>query len=126
VPRALDRLNQRLASTLAISSQVAALFAMTQTTNAIVLYTACVVFGLSVRNVITFPALIVQREFEAPSFGMLIGLSTAISQFIFTFGPGLVGFVRDLSGDYRAAPLVCVALDLVAAGIVLRPPKKRP
>jgi MFS family permease len=121
----LDRLNQRLASTLAISSQVVALYVMTQTTNAIVLYAACVVFGLSVRNVITFPALIVQREFEAPSFGMLIGLSTAISQFIFAFGPGLVGLVRDLSGDYRAALLVCVALDLVAAAIVLRSPKKR-
>jgi cyanate permease len=83
------------------------------------------VFGLSVRNVITFPALIVQREFEAPSFGMLIGLSTAISQFIFAFGPGLIGLVRDLSGNYRAALLVCAALDLVAAAIVLRSPKKR-
>ncbi len=121
----LDRLNQRLASTLAIASQVAALFVMTQTTNAIVLFAACALFGLSVRNVITFPALIVQREFEAPSFGLLIGLSTAISQFIFAFGPGLIGLVRDWSGGYRAALLLCVALDLVAAAIVLRSPKKR-
>jgi MFS family permease len=121
----LDRLNQRLASTLAIMSQVAALFAMTQTTNTMVLFAACAVFGLSVRNVITFPALIVQREFEAPSFGLLIGLSTAISQFVFAFGPGLVGLVRDWSGGYRAALLLCVALDLAAAAIVLRPPKKR-
>ena len=121
----LDRLNQRIASTLAISSQVVALFVMTQTTDAIVLYAACAVFGLSVRNVITFPALIVQREFEAPSFGMLIGLSTAISQFVFAFGPGLIGLVRDWSGGYRAALLLCVALDLVAAAIVLRSPKKR-
>ena len=43
---------------------VAALFAMTQTTNTIVLFGACAVFGLSVHNVITFPALIVQREFD--------------------------------------------------------------
>ncbi|HEY4863100.1 MAG TPA: MFS transporter [Xanthobacteraceae bacterium] len=121
----LDRLNQRLASTLAIASQVAALFVMTQTTNAIVLFAACALFGLSVRNVITFPALIVQREFEAPSFGLLIGLSTAISQFVFAFGPGLIGLVRDWSGGYRAALLLCVALDLVAAAIVLRPPTTR-
>jgi MFS family permease len=121
----LDRLNQRLASTLAIASQVAALFVMTQTTNAIVLFAACALFGLSVRNVITFPALIVQREFEAPSFGLLIGLSTAISQFVFAFGPGLIGLVRDWSGGYRAALLLCAALDLIAAAIVLRPPKKR-
>lgn len=121
----LDRLNQRLASTLAIASQVAALFVMTQTTNAIVLFAAGALFGLSVRNVITFPALIVQREFEAPSFGLLIGLSTAISQFVFAFGPGLIGLVRDWSGGYRAALLLCVALDLAAAAIVLRPPTKR-
>jgi len=55
---------------------------------------------------------------------MLIGLSTAISQFVFAFGPGLLGLVRDFSGDYRAALFLCVALDLVAAAIVLRPPKK--
>jgi cyanate permease len=36
-------------------------------------------------------------------------LSTAISQFIFAFGPGLIGLVRDLSGNYRAALLVCVS-----------------
>ena len=57
---------------------------------------------------------------------MLIGLSTAIGQLVFAFGPGLIGLVRDWSGDYRAALLVCVALDLVAAAIVLRSPKKRP
>lgn len=121
----LDRLNQRLASAFAIASQVAALFAMTQTANAIALFAACALFGLSVRNLITFPALIVQREFEAPSFGLLIGLSTAIGQFVFAFGPGLLGLVRDLSGGYRAPLLLCVALDLAAAAIVLRPPPRR-
>ncbi len=121
----LDRLNQRLASTLAIASQMAALFAMTQTANTIVLFAACVVFGLSVRNLITFPALIVQREFDAGSFGMLVGLSTAIGQFIFAFGPGLVGLVRDLTGGYEAALYFCIAVDLLAAAIVLWPPKKR-
>src|SRR5260221_6081438 len=113
----LDRLNQRLASTLAIASQVVALFAMTQTTNAIVLFAACAVFGLSVRNVITFPALIVQREVEAPSFGLLIGLSTAINQFVFAFGPGLVGLVRDWSGGFRARLLLSVLRVLLAAAV---------
>jgi MFS family permease len=119
----LDRLNQRLASTLAIASQVAALLAMTQTTNAIFLFAACAVFGLSARNLITFPALIVQREFEARSFGMLIGLSTAIGQFVFAFGPGLVGLVRDWSGGYTAALALCAGLDVIAAAIISRPPK---
>ena len=88
------------------------------------LFAACIVFGLSVRNVITFPALIVQREFDASSFGLLIGLSTAIGQFVFAFGPGLVGLVRDLSGGYNAALYFCIVLDVIAAAVVLRPPKK--
>jgi hypothetical protein len=33
--------------------------------------------------------------------------------------------VRDWSGGYRAALLLCVALDLVAAAMVLRSPQKR-
>jgi len=83
------------------------------------------VFGLSVRNVITFPALIVQREFEARSFGLLIGLRPRISQFRLRLRARAGRLVRDWSGGYRAALLLCVALDLVAAAIVLRPPTKR-
>ena len=52
-------------------------------------------FGLTVGNLITLPAVIIQREFEAASFGMLVGLSTAIGQFTCVVGPGLLGFVRE-------------------------------
>src|SRR6516165_10338010 len=56
--------------------RVTALSAMTQTTNAAVLFVACAIFGLSAGNLVSLPALIIQREFEATSFGMLVGLST--------------------------------------------------
>jgi cyanate permease len=76
-----------------------------------------------VGNVITFPSLIVQHEFPAAAFGMLMGLSTGISQFTYAFGPGLLGLVRDATGGYGAALAVCIALNLIAAVIVLRPPR---
>lgn len=116
-------LDQRLAAALSLASQAAALAVMTQTTDATTLLAACAVYGFSVGNLITFPALIVQREFETGAFGMLIGLSTGISQFTYAFGPGLLGFVRDASGGYTAALAVCIALNLVAAAIVLGRPK---
>jgi MFS family permease len=117
-----DRTNQRWASALSMASQAAALVVMTMTADTNVLLAACAVYGFSVGNIITFPALIIQREFEAASFGMLIALSTAVTQFTYAFGPGLLGLVRDLSGTYTASLLLCVALNAIAAAIVINRP----
>lgn len=113
-------LDQRLAAALSLASQAAALAVMIATADAATLLAACAVYGFSVGNVITFPALIVQREFEAAAFGMLIGLSTGISQFTYAFGPGVLGVVRDATGGYAAALALCIALNLTAAAVVLR------
>ena len=119
----IDLLNQRATSAASFASQAAALLVMTQTNDATVLLAACAVYGLSVGNLITFPALIIQREFDHASFGVLIALSTAINQFTYAFGPGVLGLIRDLTGGYTAALLVCVALNLVATIIILLRPK---
>ena len=117
-------LNQRIASALSLASQAAALAVMiADPRRARSLLAACAVYGFSVGNLITFPALIVQREFEAASFGMLIGLSTGLSQFTYAFGPGLLGVVRDATGGYRPRSPLCIALNLTAAAIVLRRPR---
>ncbi len=119
-----ERTNQRLASALSLTSQAAALVFMTQTTDINMLLAACAVYGFSVGNLITFPSLIIQREFDAASFGMLVGLSTAITQFTYAFGPGLLGLVRDISGSYTAPILLCTVLNLAAAAIVVRHPRR--
>jgi predicted MFS family arabinose efflux permease len=113
------RLEVRLFTAVSVLSQAAALLAMTQTTNKIALFIACAVFGLSIGNLITLPALVIQREFQAASFGMLVGLSTAIGQFTCVFGPALLGLVRDLSGSYTASLMLCIALEIVAAAVIL-------
>jgi MFS family permease len=118
-----DRTNQRVASALSLGAQAAALIVMTQTKDANTLLAACAVYGFSVGNLITFPALIIQREFSAAAFGMLVGLSTAITQFTYALGPGLLGLVRDLTGTYTAPLLLCAALNLIAAAMVVRPPR---
>lgn len=118
-----DRTNQRTASALSLISQAGALAIMIPAENVTVLFAACAVYGFSVGNLITFPALIIQREFPAASFGLIVGLSTAITQFTYAFGPGLIGIVRDAAGTYTASLLVCIGLNLVAAAIVMRPPQ---
>ncbi len=80
---------------------------------------ASAVFGFSVGNLITLPPLIIHREFEATSFTVVMGLFTAISGTVGAFGPGLLGVVRGWSGDYAASLLLAIALEVVAAAIVV-------
>ena len=115
----IDRLDPRTATALSLLTQAAALGVMIEATGAGVLFAACAVFGLSVGNLITFPALVIQREFDAASFGMLTALSSATCQTVFAFGPGLLGLVRDLTGGYAAALALCIALELAAAAVAL-------
>jgi MFS family permease len=112
----VDRLPHRPASALMLlfSDQPAALYA------------GCLVFGFSVGNVITFPALIVQREFPAGAFGPVIGLSTAVGQFAFALAPALLGMIRDLMGSYASVLLACIALQLCGSILILARARREP
>lgn len=115
----IDRIDQRKASAASAASQALALLVMINTRNESALFAASAVFGFSVGNMITFPSLIVQREFGAASFGVLVSLVTAICQFTYAFGPGIIGLLRDFFGGYTVPFYACAALELIAAAIVL-------
>ena len=115
----IDRLNQRLASSISFASQALALAIVINVRNDVALIAACALFGFSVGNVITLPALIVQREFDPRSFGVLISLITAISQITFAFGPGVIGLLRDMSGSYSLPFYGCIGLELIAAVLIM-------
>jgi predicted MFS family arabinose efflux permease len=115
----IDRLNQRLAAAISFVSQAAALAVIINVHNDVALIAACALFGFSVGNLITLPALIVQREFDPRSFGVLISQITAINQITYAFGPGVIGLLRDASGSYALPFYVCIALELVAAVLIM-------
>jgi MFS family permease len=115
----VDRLDPRWAAVGSFGSQAAALVVMAFTGDAAVLLVCCAVYGFSVGNLITLPPLILQREFAPASFGMLMGLSTSIAALTSALGPGLVGLVHDATGGYATGLLLCAALDIAAAGVVL-------
>jgi predicted MFS family arabinose efflux permease len=115
----IDRLNQRLASAISFVSQAVALAVIINVHNDVALIAACALFGFSVGNLITLPALIVQREFDPRSFGVLISLITAINQITYAFGPGVIGLLRDASGSYSLPFYVCIALELMAAMLIM-------
>jgi predicted MFS family arabinose efflux permease len=115
----IDRLNQRLASALSFVSQAMALTIIINLHNDIALIGACALFGFSVGNLITLPSLIVQREFDPRSFGVLVSLITAVNQVTYAFGPGVVGVLRDVSGSYSLPFYGCIGVELVAAVLIM-------
>lgn len=116
----VDRLNQRLASAASFISQAAGLgLLLVLPDRPVALYVGCVVFGFSVGNVITLPALLIQREFSARSFALVIGQSTAVGQFALALAPCLFGMLRDATGSYAAVLAVCIALQVSATVLVV-------
>jgi len=123
----VDRLDRRLVTAILVSSQAAAMAALVMWPQPAVLYGAAMLYGLSVGNVITLPALIIQQEFDAGEFGSVVALSTSITQMFGALGPALLGFGRDLAGGYGAPLLCCALLNLgSAAAISLLRPGLRP
>jgi MFS family permease len=115
----IDRLNQRLASAISFASQAVALAIVINSQQEMLLFAACALFGFSVGNLITLPALIVQREFDPRSFGVLVSLITAINQITYAFGPGVIGLLRDASGSYALPFYGCLGLELAAAALIM-------
>lgn len=122
----IDRLDPRAASSISFLVQVGAIAVLAHAEQPLVIYGACAVYGFSVGNNITLSPLIVQREYTADEFPAIVALSTAIVQILYAFGPGLLGVLRDGFGGYGVPLAVCMALNLMASGLVLmrpRPPK---
>ena len=115
----IDRLNQRLASAISFMSQAVALAIIIHSRSEPALIAACGLFGFSAGNLITLPSLIVQREFDSRSFGVLVSLLTAINQITYAFGPGVIGLLRDLSGSYALPFYGCIGLELIAAMLIM-------
>lgn len=120
-----NRLDMRRFASWSVASQAVALLAIAATSDTTALFAGCVLFGLSAGNLLTLPALVIQREFGAASFGVLVALSWAISQFTYAFGPGLMGVMRDVTGSYTAPLVLCAALDLAGAALILLRPETR-
>jgi len=99
--------------------QAASVALMLAAPGATLLYVACVMFGLGVGNTTSLPSVIVQAEFPREAFGRVVSAIIAINQFTYSFGPGLLGWLRDRYGSYDVAFLACLALQLTAVVILV-------
>lgn len=111
----VDRLDQRWVTGVSFFSQAIALAIVLTSREPVPLLAASALFGFSVGNVITLPALIIGREFPHRDFATVVGLSNAVCQIAYSFGPGLLGILRDATGGYGGPLVLCMILDLLAA-----------
>jgi hypothetical protein len=116
----VDRFDPRFVAAASLFSQAAALSIILQSDLVSIVWPACAVFGLSVGTIITLPPLIIHREFDAPNFVVVMGLSNAVSGTFGALGPGLAGFARAWSGNYDAVLMLCIASELIGAAVVLK------
>ena len=115
----VDRVNRRAVVAGNFLVQAAALVLMLTAPAPALLYAACVLFGLGVGNTTSLPSVIVQAEFPPAVFGQVVSTIIAINQFTYSFGPGILGWLRDASGSYVAPLVACLALQLAAVVILL-------
>jgi MFS family permease len=118
----VDRLNRRVVASVTLGIQIAGLALLARAPSSVGVYAGCALFGLGVGNLTTLPGLILAVEWARERFGGLVGLVVGINQFTFAFGPALVGILRDRAGTYGPALGACMALQAVAALLVLLGP----
>lgn len=115
----IDRFDHRILVALCYGSQVIGLFILLTTDSFTGVVFACILFGVSVGNLITLPALFVQREFPPEQFGPVVSRIWSISQFFYAFGPLGAGLLIELTHSADAVIVICIMLQLFALGLCL-------
>jgi MFS family permease len=117
----VDRLDRRIVASCNFAVQAVGIGVLAAATARPMLYLGCVLFGVGVGNATTLPGLIVQQEFPKRHFARIVSLVVAIDQFSFAFGPSLLAALQRAANSYTAPFLVCAAVEVTAAIVVLIP-----
>ena len=121
----VDRLGGRPIAALNFALQAVAISMMIIAPSMATLLAGCALFGLAVGNVTSLYGILTHQEFPAAHTARIVSLLVAINQVSFSFGPGIVGWLRDHSGSYRDALVFCVVLELLAIVVVLSGLRRR-
>jgi MFS family permease len=115
----VDRVNRRAVIAGNFLLQAAGIVLLVSHPRPAWLYVACAMFGLGVGNTTSLPSVIVQAEFPRTAFARVVSTMIAINQFTYSFGPGLLGWLRDGFGSYDVAFAACLLLQLAAVALLL-------
>jgi cyanate permease len=86
--------------------------------------TACALAGLVVGAIVMLPPMLVREAFGTAGFGRTYAMVNVVMYVLAGLSPWIVGMLRDASGSYSSGLLMLVAMEAVAAIILLWPPAR--
>jgi predicted MFS family arabinose efflux permease len=114
----VDRIDQRTFATAVLLLASVAFAVLACFPNTWVIIAGCVVYGVTMSNITILSAIIVRREFGAPSFGTVFGFASSIIQLATAVGPSFYGSLREASSSYTLPLAIAAGLDVIAAIVV--------
>lgn len=114
-----DRLSPRLVLAAVFLMQAAGLAVLLQTDHMAGVGVFVLVFGYAMGAVVALQPLVLASLFGSRGLPTIMGGTTVVTSLTSGFGPMIAGYVRDGTGSYSAAFLAFIAIDLLAAALVL-------
>jgi MFS family permease len=119
----IDRLDHRRATAASFGVQALGMGLLLAGDAPALVIAGCVLFGVSVGNVITLPALYAQREFAPRHYAAVVTRVWSVGQVLYAFGPLAAGLLLARTGAPAATFAACALCQLVAAGLSLGRPR---
>lgn len=113
----IDRIDHRAATAGSFLLQAAGMALLLATDAPAAVLAGCVLFGLSVGNVVMLPAIFAQREFAPARYGEVVGRVWAVGQTMFALGPLGAGALLAAAGSPAPAIAACLAMQVGAAAL---------
>ena len=114
---AIDRIDHRAATAGSFLLQAAGMALLLATDAPIAVLAGCVLFGLSVGNVVMLPAIFAQREFAPARYGAVVARVWTVGQALFALGPLGAGTLIAAAGSPAPTIAACLALQVAAAAL---------
>ncbi len=111
-----ERFSARTACMLSLTCQCVFLMMLAFAPNHYVVWAALALYGLSMGAHSALVPLLVQQSFGVRNFGAIAGLVNLFTVLPFALGPILAGASHDITGNYRLAFAVTVAI--YAVGVI--------
>lgn len=113
----IDRIDHRVATAASFGVQALGMALLLASDAPAAVLAGCVLFGVSVGNVITLPAIFAQREFAAARYGSVVSRVWTVGQVLFAFAPLGAGALLAASGSPAPVIATCLAMQLAAAAL---------
>jgi MFS family permease len=117
----IDRIDHRLATAASYAVQAVGMVLLLASDAPAAVLVGCCLFGLSVGNVITLPAIFAQREFAPARYGAVVNRVWTVGQTLFALGPIGAGALLAATGTPAWTIAVCLVMQLAAAALCAGP-----